>query len=225
MSEKKKKLDKHILRQVLNETNGKITEAKDILFQAGYNVTSIFAVKEMIKGDPALQALVDNPAPVKGEAPSVEDVAVRAKPPAADIISIDQQENALNKSMEDCGFSSEEAQQMSNYSDFIKIGFERTVDATYGIMVHGVMKLQKRAEWIEDNILCKTDYEDAEAQLLWQKEYTSIMQQIGKYADITNNAALIRVKAHAVANGGRTDRRKKTLKSLKPSPSESVEVV
>jgi len=215
-----KHLDKPTLKQVLNETNGSVKKAKQLLQQAGYDISSLVAVHKMVQEDPELAALVNSSTPVKSEPPTTEDVAKRVKPPA--VQSIEDRDKAMADGMRGAGFDDERIEKFSHFSDFVQNGFNKTVDATYGILIDGVMDLQDRAKWIAKNILDDEDTYTDEQKLLWQKEYTSIMSEIGKYATITNNAALIRIKAINVANGGKPDNREKKLRRLKRKDDAST---
>jgi len=119
-------------------------------------------------------------------------------------------------------------------------GFSKTVDYCYGVMVVGTMLLEERAKYIEEEVLQNEDeithhrfsakhghvtWEgprySSEIKLEFQKEWISIMEQLGKYAGIANNAALIRVKAEVLAKGGGdgqnggSGKRQKRLKAKK----------
>jgi len=240
-----KTLSKDTLRQVLSETKGNRTEAAHILKQAGYSIDRN-GVSRIVDSDPELTAKFPSTNRPDGTeppaAPSEAEVTVRAEPPAATMAPSDQvaiQDEALKEQMRGANFTEDQIQRFGSYSDFIAHGFARTVDCTYGVMVKGVMQLEERANWIHENILCNEENEEAvdehgntvvipkysnEDKLQWQKEYLSIMDQIGKYATVTNNAALIRVKAHA-ADAGKGDKRQKRMKKVKrrdESPNVTV---
>jgi hypothetical protein len=222
------------LRQVLSETNGNRTETVNILRQAGYQISHSTVVR-LIASSPELTAMFPpeinrtSGVETQAEAPNSNAVAVRDEPPAA---QVGKQDEALKNGMLGAGFKEEEISKFESYSDFIMHGFTRTVDFTYGVMVKGVMHLEARAEYIQTKILDNDEKIEAvdkngnpitiqrysdDDKLAWNKEYLSIMQQIGKFADTTNNAALIRVKAHALQDDGGNDKRRKRMKKVKAS--------
>jgi len=240
-----KPLGEERLRQVLQEVSGNRGECAAILKEAGY-LRNDDDIGELINSFPeileAFPVEKGNIRQTEAPPPSEHDTAaVKVRPPATEIQ--ERSDELMEQGMKDAGITDAKIERFKALSDFVGHGFSRTVDFTYGVMVVGTMNLEERADYIKEKVLECEDvaehtvidkwgkphtYKAAkyspELKLEFQKEWVSIMSELGKYANIANNAALIRVKAESLVNGSKNGGMKKKPKRLKVKEVKSTEV-
>lgn len=144
-----------------------------------------------------------------------------------------QDEYIASKGLEGVGFTGDDIREMESMAQFVGHSFRKTVDITHGVMVTQLWKLHKRANELleilnneeETQRIHFTDkgaivrytgqrYTDQE-KLEWQKEYTSIVDQIRRISDTTNSGAAIRMKAEMMVRGDAPPDKKKPKRKLK----------
>lgn len=263
-----KPLSEERLLQVMREVHGNRAECAEILKDAGY-LSKVADITELIKEFHAVEELFPATYGLREEAkpPQPKESAVREQPPAVQHSEAELQEQSddiiSKRGMKGAGISDEQIQRFDSMAEFVGHGFSKTVDFTYGVMVVGTMNLEERAKYIKEHILENEDEVEhtvfiskggscqpykytgpkysPEIKLEFQREYNSIMDILGKYAKISNDAALTRVKAAEILQGkgnGKQKKKQKRLKgnrkpkpaaaapaSEKPARSASVEVV
>jgi hypothetical protein len=115
-----------------------------------------------------------------------------------------------------------DAGEINKLAQFAEQSFSKSINITHATMVMSSHKLSKRAQWIEENVLQYIDDPDnlyehtvvtedgtvvkyegpkysEDDKLEWQKQYTTIMAELRKFAETGNNAALARIKAAEIA--------------------------
>ncbi len=248
-----KAMSEERLRQVMQEVNGNRAKCAIILKEAGY-LRNVDDIKQLIDSFPDIRRRFPpekGTYETRAPAPTEQDTAaVKERPPAIEAIEANEQrqersdEVLMERGMKNAGISDEKIERFKALSDFVGYGFSRTVDFTYGVMVVGTMNLEERADYIKKEVLeCDDDADhvvidrqgiphtyrgpkySSELKLEFQKEWVSIMTELGRYANIANNAALIRVKAASLLNGAKRNGQKKKPKRLKPTKDVTTTTV
>ena len=133
----------------------------------------------------------------------MKESPVANPPPVVESAAQKKRDELMTKSMSRAGLDEQQIEKFNSYADMVGSGFSKTVDYCYGVMVVGTMLLEERTKYIEEEVLQNEDeithhrfsaqhghvtWEgprySSEIKLEFQKEWISIMEQLGKYAGI-----------------------------------------
>jgi len=239
-------IDEAILYKALKVSKGDRARTKNLLKRSGINI-SVDQINEAIEnssilkayfgGDSALihtdnldpeRALLRLPDGREGEV-SEQDMQV----------AIEAQDNYIAaRGLEGVGFSSKDIQEMESMAQFVGHGFRKTVDLTHGVMVSQLWKLRNRLQEIEkmldsDEEIERIEFYSGKEAGYWVEhkskrteseklellqEYRQLSDLIQKYANTTNQAAAVRLKAEIASHEASerfSQRPKKRLKRAK----------
>lgn len=232
-------IDEAVLYQVLKLSNGDRCAARTALARSGIEITSE-QLDEAINDSSILKAYFGSNSPViHADGVNPEEALLRLPDNAgvseadmARIVTV-QDGYIAARGLEGVGFSSDDIEEMESMAQFVGHGFKKTVDITHGVMVTQLWQLKKRADEIRA-ILNNTEtvervevtdsgrvvrYEGArfsdQEKLEWQKEYTSIIDQVRRISDSANQGAAIRLKAELASFNASEKVSKKPSRRLK----------
>jgi hypothetical protein len=229
------------IHDLLTRLEGDRDAAVALLVDSGIEEMTRRKLDQVIKSHGALNATWNNSGPVSNvSAPTDQEVnEERQLAPfdASNQFMITQAEkfNAA-EGMANAGVQPDKVQAALGFSEFARNSFAMTIDMIHGMMVVDAQVLHDRAAYIKEKILENTDMVNKtfqskdgpvvkqvpkfseEDKLEWQKEYLGIMQEIRKFSETANNAALTRIKAQVAANeigdGARASKPKRKLKRV-----------
>lgn len=217
-----KQIDRETVHHLLLNNVGKLDLVTLALNQAGYDISQR-QLSSFINKDRVLRAVwFDNQVISETEAPDETAIVTRRhfkeEGRELDIQKI-QEEYTTARGLADSGVPGEDIHQVLAVARLASESFSATVDMTHGIMITGALELKKRANHILIEILNNEEVVDkvvklpdgsetvaelpkysSEEKVFWQKEYTSIMDQLRRYAETANNAGKIRTEMLEAAN-------------------------